>query len=86
MEYTEPVSVIGITVALTQVFKGLIPKDYIPVLAVIIGILVNVAQASAQGSNLYVAAYVGAGFGLSAVGVYDVGKGIQLDVKKENNN
>lgn len=70
--------VMAVTMGIVQIFKGLIPSRYVPLLAVLVGGVVGTASAYAQSGDLVQGAVAGAVAGLTAAGTYDTVAGLSV--------
>ena len=58
---------------ITQLLKGYVPTEYVPFLAVLIGMLAGLGYGAYYGGDLLVHAFNGLVYGASASGIYDIG-------------
>lgn len=65
--------IIPLTMIITQLLKGYVPTEYVPFLAVLIGMLAGLGYGAYYGGDLLVHAFNGLVYGASASGIYDIG-------------
>lgn len=65
--------IIPLTMIVTQLLKGYVPSKYVPVLAIVIGLLAGLAYGGYYGGDLFAQAFEGLVYGASASGLYDIG-------------
>ena len=65
--------IIPLTMIITQLLKGYVPTEYVPFLAVLIGMLAGLGYGAYYGGDILVHAFNGLVYGASASGIYDIG-------------
>lgn len=70
--------VMAVTMGIVQIFKGLIPQQFVPLLSVVVGAVIGVANAYAQTGDMVAGAVAGAVAGLTAAGTYDTIQGLSV--------